>query len=170
MASLEDIQPNTAIRGVIPDALVTVANVTWHGTDSLELIYKDPSGAIGTELLFRHDEERLEIVEVGRPWSLDGDHGQYAWTAIFREPWNRTVGLVIVVLLVGGVLYTASGVLVAGPFLGVALLTYLTLPTIGRRRKGTQKDESGVRYCNPVDYNTDSHDRNLKASPIRFCP
>lgn len=70
---LEELQTGTSIRGVIPDALVSVVTTNWHGTSSLELIYKDPSGSIGTELLFRHDEERLEIVEVGRPWSLDGD-------------------------------------------------------------------------------------------------
>jgi superfamily II DNA or RNA helicase len=73
MANLEDILPNAAIRGIIPDAMVTAINVNWHGTAGLELIYKDAAGKIGNELLFRHDEERLEIVEVGRPWSLDGD-------------------------------------------------------------------------------------------------
>jgi len=27
---------------------------------------------VGNELLYRHDEARIEIVEEGRPWSLDG--------------------------------------------------------------------------------------------------
>jgi hypothetical protein len=29
--------------------------------------------AFGNELLYRHDEPRLELVETGRPWSFDGD-------------------------------------------------------------------------------------------------
>ena len=48
-------------------------NVQWFGSDALELTYKDPSGRIANEILYRHDEARLEVVEVGRPWSFDGD-------------------------------------------------------------------------------------------------
>ena len=70
---LEDIQNNAAIRGIIPDALVTVVNVQWFGSEALELTYKTPSGKVANELLYRHDEPRLEIVEQGRPWSFDGD-------------------------------------------------------------------------------------------------
>src|SRR5262249_8959934 len=28
---------------------------------------------VANELLYRHDEERIEVVELGRPWSFDGD-------------------------------------------------------------------------------------------------
>ena len=38
-----------------------------------ELIYKDPTGRVADEILYRHDEPRLEVVEAGRPWSFDGD-------------------------------------------------------------------------------------------------
>jgi SNF2 family DNA or RNA helicase len=70
---LEEIQTNAAIRGIIPDALVTVVSVQWFGSEALELTYKTPSGKVANELLYRHDEPRLEIVEQGRPWSFDGD-------------------------------------------------------------------------------------------------
>jgi SNF2 family DNA or RNA helicase len=70
---LEDIQPNAAVRGVLPDQLVTVVNVQWFGSQALELTYKGSSGRVANELLYRHDEPRLEIVEQGRPWSFDGD-------------------------------------------------------------------------------------------------
>ena len=73
MMKLEQLQTNTAIRGVIPDALVTVVNVQWFGSEALELTYKTPSGRVANELLYRHDEPRLELVESGRPWSFDGD-------------------------------------------------------------------------------------------------
>ena len=73
MARLEDLQPNTAIRGILPDALVTVVSSQWFGSDALELTYKTATGRVANEILYRHDEERLEVVEVGRPWSLDGD-------------------------------------------------------------------------------------------------
>ena len=73
MSRLEDLTPNASVRGILPSALVTVVNVHWHGTAAVELTYKDPVGKVANELLYRHDEQRIEVVEQGRPWSLDGD-------------------------------------------------------------------------------------------------
>ena len=70
---LEDLQANAAVRGVLADSLVTVVSVQWFGSEALELTYKTPAGKVANELLYRDDEPRLEIVEVGRPWSFDGD-------------------------------------------------------------------------------------------------
>lgn len=70
---LQDLKPNASVRGVIPDSLVTVVNVQWYGSEALELTYKTPLGHVANELLYRHDEPRLDIVELGRPWSFDGD-------------------------------------------------------------------------------------------------
>jgi superfamily II DNA or RNA helicase len=73
MSKLEDLQPNTAIRGILPDSAVTVVTVQWHGSDALTLVYRDASGRVADEVLYRHDENRLEVLEMGRPWSFDGD-------------------------------------------------------------------------------------------------
>ena len=70
---LEDLQANAAVRGILSDGLVTVVSVQWFGSEALELTYKTPTGKVANELVYRHDEPRLEIVEVGRPWSFDGD-------------------------------------------------------------------------------------------------
>jgi superfamily II DNA or RNA helicase len=73
MTRLEDLKPHAAVRGILPDSLVTVVNVQWFGSEALELTYKMPAGKVANVLLYRHDEPRLEVVERGRPWSLDGD-------------------------------------------------------------------------------------------------
>jgi hypothetical protein len=73
MGKLEDLRPNASIKGILPDCLVTVVNVQWFGTEALEFTYKDPSGKVANQLLYRHDEARIEVVEQGRPWSFDGD-------------------------------------------------------------------------------------------------
>ena len=73
MTRLEELQPNAAIRGILPDQVVTVVNVQWFGSEALELTYKGASGRVANELLYRHDEARLEVLEHGRPWSFDGD-------------------------------------------------------------------------------------------------
>src|SRR5690242_19776626 len=73
MTKLENLQPKAVLRGVVPDALVTVVSVQWFGSEALELTYKTAAGKVANELLYRHDEARLELAEDGRPWSFDGD-------------------------------------------------------------------------------------------------
>ncbi len=73
MIKLEQLQPNAAVRGIVPDAMVVVVSVQWFGSEALELTYKTPTGKVANELLYRHDEPRLDLVEQGRPWGFDGD-------------------------------------------------------------------------------------------------
>lgn len=77
MATLEDITRGTAVKGILPDSLVTISDVRWIGTVAIEVTYKDASGRLGNELLYRDREPTLEVVEAGRPWSFDGDSGLF---------------------------------------------------------------------------------------------
>jgi len=77
MIRLEALQPNIAVRGILPDVLATVVSVEWYGDHALVLIYKDAAGRLGQETLYRHDEARLEIAEQGQPWSFDGDGAHF---------------------------------------------------------------------------------------------
>ena len=70
---LEDLKPNAAFRGLLPDGVATVVSVQWHGSDALTVIYRTPEGRVAEEILYRHDEPRLEVIGQGRPWSFDGD-------------------------------------------------------------------------------------------------
>lgn len=70
---LEELKPDAAVRGVLPDSAVTVVAVDWHGSEALTLTYRTPEGRRAEELLFRGDEARLEVLECERPWSFDGD-------------------------------------------------------------------------------------------------
>ena len=73
MSKLEELKPNAAVRGILPDALATVVSVRWYGSEALDLTYKTPDGRVDHQLLYRDDETGLEVVEQGRPWSFDGD-------------------------------------------------------------------------------------------------
>ena len=73
MARLEDLQPNTVVRGILPDCSVTLVSLQWFGSTAVEMTFKDPAGRVANRLLYREDEPTLEIVELGRPWSFDGD-------------------------------------------------------------------------------------------------
>lgn len=71
--TLEDLQPDAIVRGILADALATVISVTWHGSNALTLVYRAPDGRVADQILYRENEPRLEVVQVGRPWSFDGD-------------------------------------------------------------------------------------------------
>ena len=70
---LEELQPDASVRGIMPNGVVSVVSVQWHGSEALTLIYRGADGRVADEILYRHDEPRLEIAEIGRPWSFDGD-------------------------------------------------------------------------------------------------
>src|SRR3989442_628904 len=77
MSKLEELQPTASVKGILPDALVSAVNAQWFGSEALELTYKTAEGRVANELLYRHDEPRIEIVEQGRPWSFDGDGARF---------------------------------------------------------------------------------------------
>jgi superfamily II DNA or RNA helicase len=78
---LEDLTPGASVRGILPDAAVSVVSVQWHGSDALTLVYRDPGGKVADEILYRHDEARLQVAEHGRPWSFDGDGAMFRLVA-----------------------------------------------------------------------------------------
>jgi SNF2 family DNA or RNA helicase len=73
MARLEELTPGASLKGVLANCLVTVIDVKWFGTSAVELTYKDPTGRLGNELIYRDREPSIDVAEVGRPWSFDGD-------------------------------------------------------------------------------------------------
>jgi|GEM_PF-1635524 len=73
MIKLEKLTSGTTVKGILPNQSVTVIDAKWHGTDVVELTYKDTNGQPHTEILFRDREPTLEIVTEGQPWSFDGD-------------------------------------------------------------------------------------------------
>jgi len=79
MSKLEELTPNAAVRGILLDALATVVSIQWFGSEALELTYKTPSGKVANELMYRHDEPRLEVVEQGRRGVSTAMGGFSAW-------------------------------------------------------------------------------------------
>jgi len=53
--------------------VATVKAASWFGDHGVEVIFTDPQGALQQRLVYRDDEESLELVQGGRPWSFDGD-------------------------------------------------------------------------------------------------
>ena len=56
MAKLEEFTPGSLVKGILPDAVAELVSAKWHGSDVIEVVYKDPAGRVGTEILFRDRE------------------------------------------------------------------------------------------------------------------
>jgi len=78
LARLEELTRGTTVKGILRDIPITVVDVKWHGTNVIELTYKDPAGKLGNELVYRDREPELEIIEKGRRWNYTAD------AALFR--------------------------------------------------------------------------------------
>ncbi len=73
MARLEDLSTGTRLTGLVASGSATVESVQWIGDHALKVIFRDGDGQLSDRLLYRDDEPSLELVEMGRPWSFDGD-------------------------------------------------------------------------------------------------
>jgi SNF2 family DNA or RNA helicase len=77
MTRLEEITRGASIQGILPEGLVTILDVKWLGTVAVEVTYKDSSGRLGNELIYRDREPTLKVATEGRPWSFDGDGAHF---------------------------------------------------------------------------------------------
>lgn len=62
---LEELKPGLRVEGLIPSEVITVIATQWHGTDALELTYKDSSGRLGQQVVFRKEEAKLSVAQTG---------------------------------------------------------------------------------------------------------
>ena len=66
---LEELKPGLRVDGLIPGEVITVIATQWHGTDALELTYKNSAGGLGQQVVFRKDQGSLSVAESGsRPF------------------------------------------------------------------------------------------------------
>jgi len=73
MARLEDITVGAIVVGIAGNMPVTVVAVKWYGNAVLEVTFKDACGQLASQLLYRDDEERLDVKSDSLPWSFDAD-------------------------------------------------------------------------------------------------
>lgn len=64
MSKLEELGPNAAVRGILPDSLVAVVNIEWYGSEVVEFTYKTSSGKVENVLLYRDKESSRDAVRL----------------------------------------------------------------------------------------------------------
>jgi SNF2 family DNA or RNA helicase len=73
MARLEDITVGANVTGLTGNVSVSIVAVKWHGTNAITVTYKNSTGNVAEQILFREDEERLDVNGGSLPWSFDAD-------------------------------------------------------------------------------------------------
>src|SRR5437588_1578969 len=81
MALLEELVPGVTVKGLLPGSSATIISVKRHGSTSVELVYQDAGGRLGSELLYSDRVATLEVVPAGLPWSFDGDGALFRLTS-----------------------------------------------------------------------------------------
>ena len=76
MAKLEDITVGSHVTGIAGSEPVNVVAVQWYGTNVIEITYKNSRGIPGTQLLYRENEESIQVQDDHLPWSFDADGNQ----------------------------------------------------------------------------------------------
>ncbi len=73
MTRLEDLQLEVQLSGLVPEQVVTVKALTWHGSDTVPVTFQPADGQVGTQLLYRADEVRLELATASHGWTFEVD-------------------------------------------------------------------------------------------------
>lgn len=73
MAHLEDLTVGSSVTGLTSNDTVNVVAVKWYGSAVLEVTYKDSKGNLANQLVYRENEENIQILEDNLPWSFDAD-------------------------------------------------------------------------------------------------
>jgi hypothetical protein len=58
VARLRNLIKGAAIKGVLPDQIVTVVDVQWHGSNAITRTYRAAAGRVDHELVYRETETR----------------------------------------------------------------------------------------------------------------
>jgi len=80
-ARLDDLVAGVSVRGLVAQEAVTVLAVEHHGDHAATLTYRRPSGEVASELVYRADEDRLDLERAGPPWTFDADAGLFRLAA-----------------------------------------------------------------------------------------
>ena len=75
LARLEDLYEGARIKGVDGERAVTIIDIKPHGNSVMEITYKTDSGAIEQTLLYRSDEEQIQLAsgEASDSFSANAD-------------------------------------------------------------------------------------------------
>ena len=74
MAKLEQLRKGVKLKGILPNTTVTVVDVSKCGNDAVTVVYRnDDNGRLEDQVIYRSDEQNLEIVDQKYSWRFNAD-------------------------------------------------------------------------------------------------
>ena len=73
MARLEDLTDGSIVKGLESNEAVKIINVRWYGSTVIDVTYRKSNGQTGSRLVYREEEESLEIQNDNLPWSFSAN-------------------------------------------------------------------------------------------------
>ncbi|MCA9976887.1 MAG: hypothetical protein KC413_14095, partial [Anaerolineales bacterium] len=70
MAQLNDLNPGLQLIGLLPNEIVTLIDVTWHGRSALEITYRRANGQPATQILYENDAASLSVRQPQTTWDF----------------------------------------------------------------------------------------------------
>lgn len=70
MTKLKDLIPNTSVKGIVANDVVTIIAIKWYGDTAIEVTFKDSKGNPGNELIHRGNENDFEVVDSNSRWTF----------------------------------------------------------------------------------------------------
>jgi superfamily II DNA or RNA helicase len=77
MLRLEQLQRGSLVNGLTGGGTAALIDVKWYGSSCVEVTFKDATGSVQNELIYRDAEVRLELVESGLRWAFNGDASMF---------------------------------------------------------------------------------------------
>lgn len=77
MAKLEQLIVGSIVSGISDTGTVQIIAVKWYGDSVLEITFKDRTGNLASQLLYRDDEISLQVVSDNLLWGFDGNAEQF---------------------------------------------------------------------------------------------
>ncbi len=76
----EHLTSGITVHGVRPLPVTVLATIP-HGTDTVELVFRDHAGGTDTQLLYPADLVRLTVEQPGSRWAFDADGAEFRLAA-----------------------------------------------------------------------------------------
>jgi len=70
---LEDLKPDALVQGLLGKEAIRIVSAQMMGDAACQVVFRRQDGGIGDTILFRSNEEALELVAGGRKWSFGGN-------------------------------------------------------------------------------------------------
>jgi SNF2 family DNA or RNA helicase len=78
---LEDITTGSIISGIVPNQNVSIIQIKWHGDNVISLTYRDQKGRTDTQLVYRHQENTIELLNEAKPLSFNANGADFRLAA-----------------------------------------------------------------------------------------